>query len=478
MQALELHHLTPVIQLSSLLASDIQEPHAFHLLVLLGLVVLNGFFVASEFALVLVRESQLDELADDGSKLAKFARRMTGKLEMYLSATQLGITMSSLALGWLGEPYLAAMLHPLLQGMGITSPVLLHGISLTTAFASIIFLHVVLGELVPKSLATRKPVATTLLLCKPLALFHFLTRPFVWLMQRSSELLQKYVFRMNPADDSEIAHSEEELRQIVAETGATEEVSPIGREILINALDMGRRVARDIMTPRGQVISLDVEKPFDACLEEAVNSRHTRFPACRKHLDSALGLIHIKDLLASVQSGNRDLTRITRELIPVSEMMPLEKLLKLFLNRHAHLALVVDEYGGTVGIVTLDNVLEELVGEIHDEFDMDKPEYIALNDDEFVVAGTLGLHELEEFADLSVANPEVSTVGGYVVHILGHLPEVGESISIGNYRATVTHTDGKSIGKLHFKRLPPSDEELDEEGATAKNSVGNRPTGS
>lgn len=454
------------------------EPIASTLLIALGLVILNGLFVAFEFALVKVRESQLDELAASGNRRALLARHMLRHMDSYLSASQLGITISSLALGWLGAPLLATAIQPVLPAPAVTSPAALSAAALACAFALIIFLHVVLGEMIPKTLATRKPVATTLLLTRPLAVFHFLLKPVVWTLEATANILLRHVFRLNPADDSELTHSEQEIRQIVSETGSTEEVSPIGREILINALDLGRRVARDIMTPRGQIVYLDALEGFENNLTEAIESRHTRFPVCRGNLDETTGLIHIKDLLAAMHEGRRDLDTITRDLMSVPERMPIEKLLTLFLGKHAHLAAVVDEYGGTVGIVTLDNVLEELVGEIHDEFDMDNPEFIRLNTNEFVVAGTLGLHELEEFSDLQVESSHVSTVAGYIVHLLGHLPETGESIKVENYLATVTKTDGKSVGQIHFKRLPAeTGPDTADEGAPADSNHATKPDG-
>ncbi len=432
---------------------------------LFALLLLNGFFVACEFALVKVRLAQLEELADEGNRTAMLAGRLIARLDACLSATQLGITVCSLALGWLGTPFVAGLLAPLLMRAGLTSPGAMEAVSFALSLAVLTFLHGVLGELAPKSVATRKPVATSLLVARPLALFLFLFRPVIWLLNASSEALLQHVFRLNPGDSSEVAHSEEELRQIVSESSGSEQVSPIGRELLINALDMSRRVTRDIMTPRGQVVSLDIEDSFEDNLALALESRHTRFPLCKGHLDETLGLVHIKDLLAAVHSNNKDLMAIKRELLPVSERMPLEALLKFFLGRRAHLALVVDEFGGTVGIVTLDNVLAELVGDIHDEFDLDQPEFIRLNKDEFVVAGTLGLYELQEYADLEVESLEVSTVGGYVVHLLGHLPKVGESVKIEHYLVTVTKTDGRSVGQLHFRRLSDSPEASSEESA-------------
>ncbi|HSH38852.1 MAG TPA: hemolysin family protein [Chthoniobacterales bacterium] len=420
--------------------------------VVMFLVLLNGFFVASEFAIVKVRASQLDALVEEGHAQAKFARHVTAHLDAYLSATQLGITLASLALGWVGKPFLAQMLEPFFAVAGVTSPAVVHGFSFAIAFGTITFLHIVLGELAPKSLAIRKPVGTTLWISKPLGFFYAVFKPAIWLLNGAANKILKYVFRIDPVGDMELAHSEEELRVILDESEKSDEVSSLGRDILVNALDMRRRVVRDIMTPRGEVVSLDMEDSFEENVRKALESRHTRFPLCRGHLDNTIGIIHIKELVPMMRDGNPDLMRIKRDVLNVPEMMSLEKLLNMFLTKHAHLAVVVDEYGGTVGMVTLENVLEELVGDIQDEFDAEKAEFREINENEFTVEGALALYELQDMADLTLESADVSTIGGYVTHLLGHLPKPGEQVQIENYLATVTKADGRRVEQLHFRK--------------------------
>lgn len=432
---------------------DSFEGIVLKMLVIFGLVLLNGFFVASEFAIVKVRGSQLEALSDQGVKSAGIAKHVVTHMDAYLSATQLGITLTSLALGWVGEPFLARILGPLLLMAGVNSPTLVEGVSFVIAFSIITFLHIVLGELAPKSLAIRKSVATTLWISRPLDFFYLIFRPAIYLLNGSANQILKHVLRIDPVAENELAHSEEELRYILTESGNAEEVTPLGKEILINALDMRRRVVRDIMTPRGDVVFLDVEDPFEESLKRAQESRHTRFPLCQGHLDNTIGQIHIKDMLRLLREKKPTLTAIRRDVLPVPEMMPLEKLLNFFLSKHAHLALVVDEYGGTVGIVTLDNVLEELVGDIQDEFDAEKPEYRRVNENEFFVDGTLGLYELQDLAGLELESSDVSTVGGYVTHLLGHLPKQGEQVRIDDYEVTITQTDGRRVVQVQFKKL-------------------------
>ncbi|MGH8092871.1 MAG: hemolysin family protein [Chthoniobacterales bacterium] len=418
-----------------------------------ALVALNGFFVAAEYSIIKVRISQLDALIDEGERRASFARHVRSHLDSYLSATQLGVTLASLGLGWAGEQFLASILQPFFGLIHVHSAAFVTTVSVVLAFLGITFLHIVFGELAPKYVAIANPLPVSLRLVRTLTMFHLIFRPFIWLLNQSSNFFLQKMLRFKPVSGAELAHSEEELRLILDQSEKSDELSSLGRDILVNALDMRRRVVRDIMTPRGEVVYLDIEESFDENVKKALESRHTRFPLCRGHLDNTIGLIHIKELVPLMRDPAPDLMKIRHDLIPVPEMMPLEKLLNLFLVRHAHLAIVVDEYGGTVGMVTMENVLEELVGDIQDEFDTEKAEFRKINDGEFMVAGGLGLYELRDLADIELENADVSTVGGYVTHLLGHLPKQGEQVQIEDYRVTVTQTDGRRVGQLHFKKL-------------------------
>ena len=423
------------------------------LAVILFLVLLNGFFVAAEFAIVKVRSSQLGALDETGEKRASFARHVVAHLDAYLSATQLGITLASLGLGWVGEPFLARMIEPIFVLLGLGSTTVIHAFSFTLAFGMITFLHIVLGELAPKSLAIRKSVATTLWVARPLGIFYIIFKPAIWFLNGTANWVLRHAFRLEPVGEHELAHSEEELRLILDQSERSDEVSSLGRDLLINALDLRQRVVRDIMTPRGEVVFLDIEQSFEENVKKALESRHTRFPLCRGHLDNTIGLIHIKELVPMMRDPQPDLLQIKRDLTPVPEMMSLEKLLNLFLTKHAHLAIVVDEYGGTVGMVTLENVLEEIVGDIQDEFDTEKAEFRKINETEFSVDGAVGLYELSDLAGLELESADVSTIGGYVTHLLGHLPKQGEQVRIEDYLVTITQTDGRRVGQLHFRKV-------------------------
>src|SRR5436305_10058363 len=314
-------------------------------------------------------------------------------------------------------------------------------------------MHIVFGELGPKYTAIANPLTVSLRLVRPLGVFYFLFKPAIWLLHKSSNFLLRTVLRRQAVPLTELAHSEEELRLILEQSEKSKEVSALGRKLVLNVLDLRERVVRDIMTPRNEVVYLDLEDDFETNAKKAITSKHTRFPLCRENLDNTVGLIHIKDLVPMMNDPSPDMMRIKRELVPVPEMMPLEKLLTLFLSKHAHLAIVVDEFGGTVGMVTLEDVLEELVGDIQDEFDTDNAEFQKINANECTVDGTLGLYELNDLAKLELESPDVSTIGGYVTHLLGHLPKQGEQVKIDNYLVTVSQTDARRVKQLHFRRL-------------------------
>src|SRR5438093_8420983 len=308
------------------------------------LVLLNGFFVVAEFALVKIRSSHLDTLAAAGIKRAAFVKQVKDNPNAYLSACQVGITVASLGLGWLGEPFLARILQPFFILAGIESPAVIKSISFALAFSAITFLHIVLGEQAPKILAIRKAMPAALFVSAPLRWFYAIFKPAIWFLNAASNWVLRHILRVEPIAEGELAHSEEELRLIVRESEKSAEVTPLGRELVFNVLDLRDRVVRDIMTPRGEIVYFDLEDDFETNVKKAIDSKHTRFPLCRENLDNTVGLIHIKELLPMMRDPHPDLLKIKREVIPVPEMMPLEKLLKLFLSKHAHLALVVDEF--------------------------------------------------------------------------------------------------------------------------------------
>ncbi|MFD2256417.1 hemolysin family protein [Luteolibacter algae] len=425
----------------------------FYLLGITFFLLLNAFFVASEFAIVKVRPSQLESHGKETGADTARAVHVVENLDGYLSANQLGITFSSLALGFLGEPFVKALVSPILANTGMPEQGI-YWVSLVIAYASFTFLHVVVGELLPKSIAIRRSLGTTLMLVGPLHLFYKTFYLVIRFFQGTANWLLKTIFRIDPISEGEHVHSAEELAILVTHSGKFKEVTDTEREILINALELNELWVRDVMTPRNEVVVLDADEPFEKALDVAIRSKHTRFPLVKGHLDQSIGLIHIKDLFKLMNDPDPDLMRIKRELKMVPDTMPLDTLLKFFLKEHAHLAMAVDEFGTPVGIVFLDNVMEELVGDIQDEFDNEHSSFMRVNDDEFVVEGSMTLNDLEgNVEELSLESGEVTTVGGYITQQLERFPEVGETLKILGYEAKVTSTDGRRVGQVHFRKL-------------------------
>jgi CBS domain containing-hemolysin-like protein len=430
----------------------------FYLLGITFFLLLNAFFVASEFAIVKVRPSQLESHGKETGADVERAIHVVKHLDGYLSANQLGITFSSLALGFLGEPFVKALVSPILAQTGMPE-VGIYWVSLVIAYASFTFLHVVVGELMPKSIAIRRALGTTMMLVGPLHLFFKTFYLVIRFFQGTANWLLKTFFRIDPISEGEHVHSAEELAILVTHSGKFKEVTDTEREILINALELNELWVRDVMTPRTEVVVLDADEPFEKTLDVAIRSKHTRFPLVKGHLDQAIGLIHIKDLFKLLNDPDPDLMRIKRDLKMVPDTMPLDSLLKFFLKEHAHLAMAVDEFGTPVGVVFLDNVMEELVGDIQDEFDNEHSPFIRINDDEFVVEGSVTLNDLEGYvADLYLESGEVTTVGGYITQQLERFPETGETLEILGYEAKVTSTDGRRVGQVHFRKLAEKSE--------------------
>ncbi len=470
--------LFPIFSLAGDAATTHDFPSAgkaiFYIAGIVFFLLLNAFFVASEFAIVKVRPSQLETHGKETGADTARAIHVVKHLDGYLSANQLGITIASLALGFLGEPFVEAMISPLLFMLGMPERTEIFGlgfspvsmISFVLAIASFTFLHVVVGELVPKSIAIRKALMVTMLLSGPVNLFYKAFDLVIRFFQGTANWLLKTIFRIDPISEGEHVHSAEELAILVTHSGKFKEVTDTEREILINALELNELWVRDVMTPRNEVVVLDADEPFEKTLDIAIRSKHTRFPLVKGHLDQAIGLIHIKDLFKLMNDPDPDLMRIKRDLKMVPDTMPLDSLLKFFLKEHAHLAMAVDEFGTPVGLVFLDNVMEELVGDIQDEFDNELPSFIRVNDDEFVVEGSMTLNDLEgHVKDLSLESGEVTTVGGYFTQQLERFPEIGETLNILGYEAKVTSTDGRRVGQIHFRKLEEDNDSAERDGS-------------
>jgi CBS domain containing-hemolysin-like protein len=435
---------------------DLINSIGWKIIAVLFLVLLNGFFVAAEFALVKVRDTQIEPLVLKGQRRAKVARGILRNLDAALSATQLGITLASLGLGWIGEPVFVALLEPLMKAFQIESPQLQHSIAFAVGFSIITFLHIVAGELAPKSLAIRKPLATSLWVATPLMWFYKISFPFIWLLNHAANWLLRQ-FGIEPISEMELVHSEEELRLILGASQKKTGGSALSREIVLNALDLRQRIVREVMRPRQETVVLDTDATIAECLDVAEKTRFSRFPLAESgDLDKTLGVVHIKDLFAmrlKARSGF-DLLPVARKLIYVPETARLEKLLQLFLDRKHHLAIVVDEYGGTMGMVTLENILEELVGQIQDEFDQEKPLLTRLSEEAWEVDGALPLHDLEEVVGEPLREEGVTTVSGWVTQRLGGFPKTGDLLNVGNFEVRVEAMEGTRVARLKMTKRP------------------------
>jgi len=416
------------------------------------LLLLNAFFVAAEFALVKIRDTQLEGLVIKGNRRARIALRIIKNLDAALSATQLGITIASLGLGWIGEPAIASLIRPLLALLGIHSEDVVHPVSFVAGFSILTFLHITVGELAPKSLAIQKPLPTTLWVSAPLQWFCKVSFPAIWALNHSASWLLRRI-GIEPASELEVTHSEEELRLMLGHrrTGST----LLSRDIVLNALDLGRRTVREVMRPRKEISALNTEDGISQCLDIVEKTRFSRFPLCKEgDLDKTLGVVHTKDLFAVRMKAitGADLLPFARKLIYVPETARLEKMLQLFLDRRLHFAIVVDEYGGTVGMVTLENILEELVGQIQDEFDQEKPLIRQHDDHTWEVDGSLPLHTLEELVGQPLVGDGIVTTSGWVTRQLNGFPQVDNIVALPPFELRVIEMDGPMVSRLKLTK--------------------------
>ncbi len=424
----------------------------WRLLAVLVLVLVNGFFVAAEFALVKIRDTQLQPFIRRGSRRARVARQVLQNLDRSLSAAQLGITLASLGLGWIGEPVFAKLLEPLMAMLHIESLAVQHTLSFIVGFSLITFLHIVVGEQAPKWLAIQKPLPTSLWVAMPLQIFNYIAYPFIWVLNNASLWFLRQL-GINTAGEGEIAHSEEELRLLVASSDHGEGRAGASRDIVLNAFDLRQRVAREVMRPRREIVTLDVATPLASALETAAQLRFSRLPVVENgNLDHALGFLHVKDLYAAREKAStvRELLPHAKKLVYVPETARLERLLKIFLERKVHMALVVDEYGGTVGLVTLENILEELVGQIQDEFDQEKPLLVKQDERTWLVDGALPLHDLAELTGEPLNEEGVTTASGWVTHKLGGFPKHDDVVRVGPHELRVEEMDGARVARLRL----------------------------
>lgn len=426
-------------------------------------VLANGFFVAAEFAIVKVRSTQLAELAQAGSARAKMARRLTRNLDAYLSATQLGITLASLALGWIGEPAFAHLIEPLFVSKGAAAEAYAHTIATAVAFTIISILHIVIGELAPKSVAIQKPVGTSLWVAHLLHAFYVVMYPAIAILNGTARAALRLV-GIRPAHDLEMAHSPEELRMILASSEKAGILSEENREIIEGVFQFSKRTARQIMVPRTDVVVLSTLKPIEENLEIIRTTRHTRYPLCEGTLDQTIGLIHVKDLLlAQLRGPGRTLQELKRDVLFVPENSTVDALLSQFIEHKTHMAVVLDEYGGASGIVSLENITEELFGQIQDEFDRERPEIEPLGNGRYRVRGDYLIEDLADRLKIDVGEPAEETVGGYVQARIGREVAPGDRVNLGELTLQVIDAERYRVRWVIAQVEAPKVEEAEEE---------------
>lgn len=421
----------------------------FKLLAVVALVLFNAFFVAAELALVRIRDTQLAPLAAKGNRRARTARHIVAHIDSYIGATQFGITLASMALGVLVEPVFRALLEPVFPLLKISNEHTQGTIAIAVGFFVNCYLLIIAGELVPKAIAIRRTLQTSLWVASPLNWFYRISYPFIWVLHRSSQIVLRWLgFAGGELHDR---HSEEELRVVLAAAqGAGDR-----RDLILNALDLRHRTAREVMRPRNEITAFDTSASVAECIALAEKNRYSRFPICENgDLDKTLGVVHIKDLYALRERAKTaaELLPVARPLFYIPETASLDRLLRRFLDRKSHFAIVVDEFGGTVGIVTLENALEALVGQIQDEFDTEKSELVRLGENIWEAAGTLALHELEKIIGTVLHGENTTTASGWVTEKLGGFPKPGDYLSVGDFDLRVEAMDGPRVAKLKVSR--------------------------
>ncbi|MBM7649409.1 CBS domain containing-hemolysin-like protein [Bacillus ectoiniformans] len=429
-------------------------------LVLVGtLIALTAFFVASEFAIVKVRRSRIDQLIEEGNKRAFSAKQVITQLDEYLSACQLGITITALALGWIGEPAVAKLFSPIFALLTIPDS-LSQVISIGTAFGAITFLHVVVGELAPKTLAIQKAETLTLVLAKPLILFYRLMYPFIWTLNGAARMVVG-LFGLKPASESELAHSEEELRIILSESLKNGEINPAEFKYVNNIFEFDERLAKEIMVPRTEIFSLPKETTISQFIDKVSDEKFTRYPIIDGDKDHIIGLVNYKEVLIDyIKSGQKPVSLETyvRPIIRVIESVPIHELLVKMQKERIHMAILMDEYGGTSGLVTVEDILEEIVGEIRDEFDSDEvPVIQELNPSHYIIDGKVLVDEVNSLLQLDLEDDDIDTIGGWVL-TENYEAAQGDSIEHNGYVFTVVEMEDHQIKYVEARKKPQIEE--------------------
>ena len=437
---------------------------AFDILLTFFLVFLNGFFVAAEFAIVKVRYSQIELRAKSGHRMAGLAQRMLNNLDSYLSATQLGITLASLGLGWIGEPVVSKILIASFHGLGMNVPdETAHQIALPVAFALITVLHIVFGELAPKSIAIRKPEETTLFVSLPMRAFFVMFRPFIWVLNGLANRILKLI-GIQPADEHE-AHSTEELRLLVRQGHKSGAIKEDNFQIIQNAFDFSELTAQQVMVPRKNIFALEIESTHEDILNAVLENGYSRIPVYEDDIDNLMGIVFAKDIFkANTRGSEWSLKELMRPVHYVYNSAKLNRVLKDFQTKKIHVGMVIDEYGGTEGLIAMEDILEELVGEIQDEHDDEVSPVTKNGDGTYNVSGIAPLHDLNHFLPMPFPeNKQYNTLNGLVLNRFGRIPLSNDSFQIQPYEITVLERRQNILMQLRVKLLEEHEENVEEE---------------
>jgi CBS domain containing-hemolysin-like protein len=421
------------------------------------LVLLNGFFVAAEFAIVKVRASQIDIKAAKGSKNAQIAKHIIEHLDSYLSASQLGITLASLALGWVGEDVFAQIMFSLFEKMGLSpANATVHAIAIAFAFASITILHIIIGEQAPKTFAIGKPFETTMLVAAPLRVFYIVFKPFIWFINTLSNFCLR-LFGIKSLHDEDV-HTEEELRMILTESEEGGAIKPSENELIQNVFDFDDRLVKQIMVDRTKITSINIGQTKDEIIEALIHEGYSRIPVYKDDLDNVIGILHSKDILKVVfNEAANTIQDLIRPAYFVPESKKINELLRDFQQQHIQMAIVTNEFGGVAGIVTMEDIIEELVGEIQDEHDEEKPNVEKLSEDEFIINALASLSDINEF--LPLALPEgahYETISGFVNYTFGRIPAVNEKKQVAGYEFIIMKRKKQMVTSVKIKLLDKS----------------------
>ncbi|MCZ8513453.1 hemolysin family protein [Paenibacillus filicis] len=427
---------------------------ALNLVLIIFLVCLNGFFVAAEFALVKVRQTRLQQLAAEGSGKAKYALAVTHKLDTYLSSTQLGITLASLGLGWVGEPAISHLIvDPFFALIGMEHAWYADALSVFIGFCIITFLHIVLGELAPKSIAIQKSEGASLWLSAPLMLFYKIFKPAIWLLNGAANRVIR-LLGVQPATEHEAAHTEEEIRILMNQSARSGIIDKDELLLFDNIFEFSDRVAREIMLPRTDMDCLFTEISFADNLKIVYESKHTRYPVATSDKDEIIGFIHITDILTADPDTEHSLREFLRPVLMVPESMEISHVLKLMQKKRSQLAVVIDEYGGTAGLITSEDILEEIVGELHDEFDVSERPEIEKIGEIYSVDGRVLLEDLDDLLGLGITDEEVDSIGGWLFKQLEGVVAKGKKLEYEGFSYEITELERLRVLRVSIRRLP------------------------